>query len=124
MDFAILDISVANQVDRGLLKALAVTTAERSARISNVRTLAEQGITDCDVSYWSGLLAPAGTPAAVVALLNAAVRDALESSDVRKRFDAIGFRVIASTPEYYADLMAIDFDGYARTIRITGVMPE
>ena len=60
----------------------------------------------------------------MVAQLNAVVREALGASDVRGRFDAIGFRVIAGSPERYADLMAVDYDGYSRTIRITGVMPE
>ena len=124
VDFAILDISVANLVDKGVLKALGVTTAERSSRLPKVQTLAEQGVAGCDVSYWSGLLAPAGTPVAVVAQLNAAVRDALDTSDIRSRFGALGLRVLDLSPEDYADLMATDYLGYAKTIRITGVMPE
>jgi tripartite-type tricarboxylate transporter receptor subunit TctC len=124
VDFAILDVSVANLVDKGVLKALAVTTAERSARLPKVRTMNEQGVTGCDVAYWSGLLAPAGTPHAVIEQLNAAVHDVLESSELRTRFDAMGLHVIDSTPGDYADLLMFDYLEYARTIRITGVMPE
>jgi tripartite-type tricarboxylate transporter receptor subunit TctC len=124
VDFAILDISVASQVDKGILKALAVTTAQRSSRLPKVKTLAEQGVPGCDVSYWSGLLAPAGTPIAIVTQLNAAVRDALGTSDIRSRFSALGVHVLDLSPEDYADLMAVDYLGYARTIRVTGVMPE
>ena len=124
VDFAILDVSVANLVDKGVLTALAVTTAERSARLPNVKTMSEQGVTGCDVAYWSGLLVPAGTPHAVIEQLHAAVREALESSEVCTRFAAMGVRVIDATPGDYADLMMLDYLGYARTIRLTGVGPE
>src|SRR6202012_5611415 len=79
-----------NYVREGQLKAYAVLQPKRWWAAPNVPTLDELGIPDIDASFWHGLWAPKGTPADVIAKLNAAIRTALADPKVQQHFKAIG----------------------------------
>ncbi|MCA3177698.1 MAG: Bug family tripartite tricarboxylate transporter substrate binding protein [Burkholderiales bacterium] len=112
--------SVAQFVQRGQLRALAVTSAGRSPAFPDVPTLAEAGLKGIDVNPWFGLLAPAGTPAAVVQRVNADVNALLATAEVRERFAASGADVLSMSPERFGELMREDLAKWARVVRESG----
>jgi len=108
------------QVKAGKLKALAVTTAERSTLVPELPTMAEAGLSGFDISTWYGLFAPAGTPAAIVAKWNADVTRILNSPDVRAKLMADGAEPAPDTPEQFAQMIARELAKYARIIKASG----
>ena len=91
----------APHIRAGLLRALAVSTPQRNPSFPDVPTVAESGVTGYDFSSWGGLLAPAGTPRAIVQKLNGEIGKALEMPDIRKRFSDMGLVAKSSTPEEF-----------------------
>jgi tripartite-type tricarboxylate transporter receptor subunit TctC len=85
-----------------------------------VPTLAEAGLKGIDVNPWFGLLAPAGTPAAVVRLINADVNALLATTEVRERFSASGADTLSMSPERFGELMRDDLAKWARVVRESG----
>lgn len=83
----------------GMLRALAVTGASRTPLLPEVPTLHEAGVKDFQFTQWQALLAPAGTPAAIVQRLNAALRAAVGSKEVREKFEAAVFEPYLTAPE-------------------------
>ena len=108
------------QVKAGKLKALAVTTAERSKLAPDLPTMAEAGLPGFDISTWFGLLAPAGTPKDVIAKWNAEVVKILNSPDVRERLTAQGAEPAPTTPEQFAAFIQSEIPKYARIVKISG----
>ena len=90
------------QATSGLLRALAVTSAERSSLLPDLPTVAESGLPGYEAALRYGLVAPAGTPRPVIERLNKELRVALAAEDVRTRLAADGAEVLPSTPEQYA----------------------
>ena len=86
----------------GLMRALAVSTPQRNPSFPDVPTVAESGVPGYDFSSWGGMLAPAGTPRAVVQKLNAEIGKALDMPDIRKRFNDMGLVTRPSTPEEFS----------------------
>jgi tripartite-type tricarboxylate transporter receptor subunit TctC len=93
-------ISVTPHVASGKLKILAISTAQRSALLPGVPTLKEVGV-DVEADAWSGLIAPAKTPAPIIAAVRAAVVEALNSPDIREKFAAQIMEPIPTTPEEF-----------------------
>lgn len=87
-----------SHVKSGKLKALAVTGSKRSASMPDLPTMAEAGVPGYDVYEWNVLVAPAGTPEAVINKLQDEVKKVLAQKDVRERVDAFGGEVVASSP--------------------------
>jgi tripartite-type tricarboxylate transporter receptor subunit TctC len=108
------------QVKAGKLKALAVTTAERSKLAPDLPTMAEAGLPGFDISTWFGLLAPAGTPRDVIAKWNAEVVKILNSPDMRERLTAQGAEAAPTTPEQFAAFIQGEIPKYARIVKISG----
>ena len=108
------------QVKAGKLKALAVTTAQRSPLVPELPTMAEAGLPGFDLSTWYGLFAPAGTPTAIVAKWNADVTRILNSPDVRARLVADGAEPSPNTPEQFAQMIARELSKYARIVKASG----
>ena len=108
------------QVKAGKLKALAVTTAERSKLAPELPTMAEAGLAGFDISTWFGLLAPAGTPRDVIAKWNAEVVKILNSPDMRERLTAQGAEAAPTTPEQFAAFIQSEIPKYARIVKISG----
>lgn len=91
----------------GRVKALAVTSAERLKDMPNVPTLSELGV-DLKVSFWSGLLAPAGTPAPIIKRLQEEIVRVMNMPDVKSRFSAMSVVPASSTPEEFAKVIATE----------------
>ena len=104
-------------VRAGRLRALAVTTAQRSSALPELPTVAEAGVPGYDSGVWYGLLAPAGAPRQIVARLNRESLRALNSPAVRERLTPEAFEAIGSTPEYFAGYIASELAKWAKVVR-------
>ena len=103
----------------GTLKGLAVTSAHRTPALPDVPALSELPYPDLkglDVNSWVGLVAPAKTPAPIVARLDAALREVLASEDIRKRLLNSGSTPVPSSPDSFAAQIAADFGRWKRVI--------
>ena len=116
--------TTAGNVNGGLLRALAVTSANRNKLLPDVPTMIEAGVSDFDAVLAYGLVAPAGTPRAVVDRLNKALRDALASDEVKKQLELDGTEISPSTPEQYADFIDKDEKKWSELVKASGVEPE
>ncbi|WP_423194165.1 Bug family tripartite tricarboxylate transporter substrate binding protein [Cupriavidus sp. H18C2] len=103
------------------MKALAVTSATRSAQLPDVPTLAESGMQGFEVGAWQGMMVPARTPPEIVQRLNAAVTKALASADVRASLAAQGAEPRGSTPEAYGRYVAQEIDRWGKVVKDSGV---
>ncbi|MFO1314126.1 MAG: tripartite tricarboxylate transporter substrate binding protein [Burkholderiales bacterium] len=104
----------------GKLRALAVTTASRVPAAPEIPTVAESGLPGFEVSAWDGILAPAGTPPAVIDRLNAAIRAALADPEVRDALIARGAQPVPSTPDAFARHIAAESDKWAQVVKKAG----
>jgi tripartite-type tricarboxylate transporter receptor subunit TctC len=108
----------------GRVRALAVGTLRRSPSLPEVPTIAESGYPGFDASLWLSIMAPAGTPAAVIERLHKEIVAAVNSPETRDALDKAGAEVLTSTP---AELAAMIKDGvvkYAKVVKAAGVKPE
>jgi tripartite-type tricarboxylate transporter receptor subunit TctC len=114
------------QVQAGALRALGVTTKERSAQLPNVPTIAEAAnLPNYELFAWFVLAAPAGTPAPILTRLNQAVRAATDSAELRERLaTGLGMAVRPSTPEEAVAFIAAETVKWTNAIRAAGIEPE
>ena len=98
------------------LKALAVTSAQRLSGLPNVPTIAESGVKDFDVSSWYGIMAPAGTPPAIIDKLNGELVKALRDDDLRRKMQALGAEPIGDSPTAFAKVLTADIKSWGRVI--------
>jgi tripartite-type tricarboxylate transporter receptor subunit TctC len=108
------------QVKAGKVRALAVTTAERSPLVPDLPTMAEAGLPGFDISTWYGLLAPAATPKDVIAKWNAEVTRILNTPEVRERLAAQGAVATPTTPEQFAAFIGREIPKYAKIVKASG----
>jgi tripartite-type tricarboxylate transporter receptor subunit TctC len=111
------------QIRAGKLRALAVTTAQRASALPELPTMAQAGgaeLAGFDISTWFGVLAPAGTPAPVVERLNAALRAALGTSEMRDRLARMGADPAPTTPAAFAALIQAELAKYQRVVKFSG----
>jgi tripartite-type tricarboxylate transporter receptor subunit TctC len=118
------DVSSLSSVKAGTLKALAVTTAKRFLELPDVPTLDETVGKGLDITNWSAILAPAGTPPEVVSFINSSIAKALESPEVRKSFQAQGFQPSPSSSEELRDFMATEVSKYREVSEKAGIKSE
>ena len=104
-------------IKAGKLRALGVTTLRRSAALPDVPTIAEAGLPGYEVDGWYGLLAPAATPAAVIARFNRELRELLSTSDVKERLLAVGIEASVSTPGEFRDRIARDITRWSEVVK-------
>ena len=116
--------AIAPQVKGGTVRALAVTTARRSAVFPDLPTMQEAGIRGYETSTWGGLLAPAGTPKEVIAKLNAEVNKALAAPDVREKLAAAGIEPAGGSPQQFADFIQSEMTRWGKVAKDAGVQPE
>lgn len=109
------------QLEAGTLRALAVGAARRNPALPAVLTALEAGIPDYEVASWNALAAPAGTPAPVIARLEAATRQALADPAVRQRLQGLGVRPQAGGPAELAALLEREIRRWGEVIRTTGI---
>ena len=113
---AVLPLSRENK-----LRALAVTSIKRSASVPNLPTMAEQGFPGFDSTAWFGLMAPAGTPAPIVAKVHAETARILARAEVREKFATLGMEVIGNTPAQFGDVIKAEIPVWAKVIKAAGV---
>jgi tripartite-type tricarboxylate transporter receptor subunit TctC len=111
--------SSAVHVKSGKLRALAVTTAKRSVLFADVPTVAESGLAGFDTSSWNGLMAPAGTPAAVIDRLNKAVAAIHARPEFRERLLSVGAEPIGGTPAQFTERGKRELEAWGRILRET-----
>jgi tripartite-type tricarboxylate transporter receptor subunit TctC len=102
------------------VRAMAITSIKRSVFVPNLPTLAEQGFPGFDSTAWFGLMAPAGTPAPVVAKLHAETAKILARADVRDKFGVLGMEVIGNAPAQFADVIKAETPVWAKIIKQAG----
>ena len=115
---------VITQVKAGKLRALAVTTAKRSAIAPELPTLAESALPGFEVSTWQAVLAPAGTPRDIVLRLNAEIVKAMALPEIREKFLSFGTDAAASTPEELARFLAAEVAKIGKIARGVGAKIE
>lgn len=108
----------------GKLKALAVTSAERTALAPDLPTMAEAGVPGYELTAWFAAYAPAQTPKAAVQKLHDAFADALAEPEVAKALRAAGIEPSPSTPEDLRTFTAAETEKWARLIKLAGIEPE
>ncbi len=117
-------LSTMSSVKSGRLKALAVTTAQRSRVLPDLPTLVEAGVPGYENSTWFGFFAPAGTPAAVLGRLNAELVKISQSPDVVERLAPDGGEPVGSTPEQFGRLIASEITRWRRVVKDSGLKVE
>jgi tripartite-type tricarboxylate transporter receptor subunit TctC len=112
------------QIQAGKVRALAVTSAQRSSALPNVPTLQEAGVPGFDVASWQAFYAPAGTPPAIVQKLNHEIEKILAQPDVKARLDGLGLVHAANTPEQFAAFGKTELAKWTKVVKDGKVKPE
>ncbi|ALX84762.1 LacI family transcriptional regulator [Achromobacter denitrificans] len=113
------------QVRQGKVRALAVTSRQRLAALPDVPSMSETpGFEDYEVSLWSGVLAPAGTPRPVIDRLNADIKAVMTSPRMVERMAGYGIQTTHSTPEAFAERIRVDTAKWARIIEQSGARAD
>lgn len=108
-------------IEAGKVRALAVTSKDRSMLLPDVPTIAEAGVPGYDVRTWYGIFAPAGTPEPIVNKLNAAFVAILSKDDMKKKLAGQGYEVATSTPEEFAQMVRDDVEKWKKVAKEAGV---
>jgi tripartite-type tricarboxylate transporter receptor subunit TctC len=109
------------QVRAGRIRALAVTTAKRSREFPDVPTLTEQGFKGFTISGWYGLVAPAGTPAAIIKRLNADIVKVLSTGDAPQQLRTRGYDPVPTSPEEFGKFMRAEIVRWTKAVKDYGI---
>jgi tripartite-type tricarboxylate transporter receptor subunit TctC len=116
--------SVLPHAKSGRLRALAVTTAQRTAAVPDIPTVEEAGVAGFEVTQWYGLLAPAGTPAAIIDRLNAEVGKALRHPDARARMQTEGADPVGGTPQAFGAFFKAEIAKWTEVVKKSGIRAD
>jgi tripartite-type tricarboxylate transporter receptor subunit TctC len=109
----------------GKLRAFAVSSAKRASSLPDVPTMQEIGVKDFDISQWQGVLAPAGTPKAIIDRLNAEIVKAMRAPDVHQRIAVQGGNeIVTGTPEELGALVKRELQSYGKLIKEAHITPQ
>jgi tripartite-type tricarboxylate transporter receptor subunit TctC len=108
------------QIKGGKLRAIAVTSLQRAPVLPDVPTIAESGLPGFEASSWFGVLAPAGTPAPIVARLNSEVNKWLQSPEAREQLLAQGAVAAGGTPDQFAAHIRAETEKWAKVVKASG----
>ena len=111
-------------IDGGRIKAIAVTSLERSAQFPEYKTVSESGLPGFEVIVWYGLFAPKGTPDAIVQKLNAEVRRITALADVQKRLVTEGAEPMNASPQEFAKRIQDDYEKWGKVVEASGAKLE
>ncbi len=113
-------LAVRSHVESGKVKVLAVTSPQRSPLLPQVPTFNELGMPEMEISIWAGLAAPAATPDAIIARLNAEFVKVLRSDEIREKWKQVDFTPLPTTPEEATRFARAEFTRWGEAVRITG----
>ena len=116
--------SVLRFVQAGRLRALADTSKQRSAQMPEVPSMTEAGLADFELTSWYGLLAPAGTPPAIIAKINADAAAALAAPELQKSFAAQGLDPAGGTPQAFGEFIRAESAKFARIAKAGNIRAE
>jgi len=111
-------------INANKLKVLAVTGKDRSPVLKSVPTLAESGFPGFDMVSWQALVAPAGTPRAVVDRLNAEVAKVLKTPEMKEKMTGLGTDVVANSPEQFAQYLREETAKWSKIVKDAGIKLE
>jgi tripartite-type tricarboxylate transporter receptor subunit TctC len=117
-------ITALPHIRSGKLRALGLGGRERSPVLPEVPTIAEAGVPGYEAANWIGLVAPAGTPAAIVAKLQQEISTIQDSADVKKQFAAEGVDILRMTSAGFGELMVTEMGKWERVVKERGIKPE
>jgi len=112
------------QIKAGKLKGLAITSARRSELLPDLPTVSEAGVPGYEADLWLGLVAPAGTPAAIIGKLHEETVKILQRPDVRASFIQQGTAPIGSTPAQFGTFLRADVEKWGKVVRFSGAKVE
>ncbi|SHN78884.1 Bug family tripartite tricarboxylate transporter substrate binding protein [Bradyrhizobium erythrophlei] len=112
------------QIKAGGLRAIAIGAPERASTLPDVPTTAEVGMPDLLAENWHGMVAPAGTPAAIVAVLNRITTEALQDPTVKEKLAIQGATVVGDSPEHFHAFLDSEITRWAKVIKDAGVATE
>ena len=112
------------QVSGGKLRALGVASPKRIAALPALPTLDESGLPGFDVTSWYGIVAPAGTPPAVVERLQKEIAKALDAPDVKTKLAGLGAEPVANTPSEFAVMIKVESAKWGKIVKEAGIKPE
>lgn len=121
--FEVLPTTI-QHIREGRLRALAVTTRQRSGMLPAVPTMIEAGLTGYEFRGWIGLAAPAAVPKELIAKLNAEVQKALGTGDLKAKLVDYGLDIAGGTPAEFGAFMREDSANYARIAKAAGIQPQ
>ena len=116
--------SVLPHVKAGKLKAFAITTKSRSNLAPTIPTMDEAGVPGYEASIWNGILAPAGTPKAVVNRLHDTIVEILKSPQAQERYANVGAEIRYNSPEEFRKLIAAEMAKWGKVVRAAGIRVE
>ena len=117
-------LALAPHIKAGKVRALAITSAQRSSVMPELPTTVELGFPGIVAENWYGFYAPAGTPKTIVTRLNTEILKALRLAEVKERFQSLGTEVIGTTPEHLADFVRKELVKWNRTAKQAGAAVE
>ena len=113
-----------SQIRSGKVRALAVTTTRRASLLPDVPTLVEAGMPGFEIQSWFGLLAPAGTPRAIVARVNSDTVQVLARADVKSTLNGQGLEVAPGSPEQFAEYIKREIANFSRIAKAAGIKAD
>lgn len=116
--------ALTGHVKNGLVKPLAITSGQRNANFPEVPTITESAVKGYETYEWNGMFVPKGTPPEIVSRLQTAVKEVLAAPDVKAKFDALGSRVVASTPDEFGKYLQGESSKWAATVKTAGIKKE
>lgn len=125
VDFAFNNITSAHPfLQSNRLKALAVTSRNRSPVLPEVPTMIESGVKDFEVAAWYGLLAPAGTPPAIIAKLNATINSIVGTNDFKQQMMKLGADPVSQTPQQFFVFLEEEIVRWQAAVKASGAKPD
>ncbi len=113
-------LTTAPHVKAGRLRAIAISTAKRSQQAPDLPTIAESGVPGYDYAPWYGILAPTGTPRAIVMRLNREIGQIINAPEMKERFRKQGIDLVTSTPEAFAELIRREIPKWREIVKKSG----
>lgn len=117
--------SVMGQIKAGRLRALALSSKQRSPLMPEIPTIDEAGVPGYEYTSWNGVFAPKGTPRAIIKILYGTIQKVLAMPDVKQQFASQGLAPLGSaSPEEFGKFFRADFDRIAKLVKLAGLKPE